>query len=123
MVATPRQRDRGRGGVERLSEALHPNPRLVLQPQQPSLQPQQPPLQPWHWLHVAPRRAHLSVHPHAASPHPRVADIHRLEQHVAKMKHREQAQQNEIGRLKKRVLRLESQLSSTLSPRSNFVAG
>lgn len=49
--------------------------------------------------------------------------IHRLEQHVAKMKHREQAQQNEIGRLKKRVLRLESQLSSTLSPRSNFVAG
>lgn len=51
--------------------------------------------------------------------------IHRLEQHVAKMKHREIAQTTEITRLKKRVLRLEGQLTSTLAlgSRGSFVAG
>lgn len=49
--------------------------------------------------------------------------IHRLEQHVAKMKHRELAQTTEISRLKKRVLQLEGQLTLTLGSRGSFVAG
>ena len=39
------------------------------------------------------------------------------------MKHRELAQTTEISRLKKRVLRLEGQLTSTLGSRGSFVAG